>query len=138
MPDESALPDTSPGALVMQAIAREVRRQSTVAQTPFRGTLIVHLRTPNGLCKSFSLVAEGRDVALRASSEGLPFAPRGNMTLAEEDLLALAKGECSAGELMRDGRLSLGGDAQILRAFAAYFQGGESWVSVRLARPKGS
>lgn len=134
MRDESTQPDASPAALVMQALAREIRRKRAVDPHSFRGALILHIRSSAGRTHSFSLIVDEREVWLGFGAVQLPMVQSGQMHVSEQDLLALAKGACTAGELMREGRLCLEGNAQILRTFGSYFQGGETWVSVRLAR----
>ena len=135
MQDESASrSENSPGALMMEALTREVRRKLALEANPSSGALVVQLLEASGLSQGYTLIVEGREVRLHRDGSGHPFLPTGHIHMAEPDLLALAKGECSAAELMQEGRLALQGDAHTLRVFGSYFQGGESWVSVRLAR----
>lgn len=126
--------ENSPGALMVEAITREVRRKLALETKPLSGALVIHLSEPSGPGQSYTLIVEQREVRLHRDGSGHPFLPTGHMGMAEPDLLALARGECSAVELMQEGRLELRGDADTLRMFGSYFQGGESWVSVRVNR----
>lgn len=123
-----------PALALLQALARAVAQHRAREPALANALVAFELLEAGSAARAFALVCDRADVRVHAGELALPGMPRAGLRLTTADFLALARAEVGADTLLREGRLTLRGDAALLRALGAALRPGERWWQLRAPR----